>query len=38
MNFNELEYIIAVDRHRNFARAADECEIAQSTLGKEIQR
>lgn len=38
MNFNQLEYIIAVDRHRNFARAADECEIAQSTLSKEIQR
>lgn len=38
MNFNQLEYIISVDKHRNFARAADECEIAQSTLSKEIQR
>ncbi|MCO5287657.1 MAG: LysR substrate-binding domain-containing protein [Chitinophagaceae bacterium] len=38
MNFNQLKYIIAVDRHRNFARAADECEVAQSTLSKEIQR
>ncbi|MEO9146400.1 MAG: LysR substrate-binding domain-containing protein [Ginsengibacter sp.] len=38
MNFNQLEYIISVDRHRNFARAADECGIAQSTLSKEIQR
>lgn len=38
MNFNQLKYILAVDRHRNFARAADECEIAQSTLSKEIQR
>lgn len=38
MNFNQLRYIVAVDRHRNFARAADECEIAQSTLSKEIQR
>lgn len=38
MNFNQLKYIVAVDRHRNFARAADECEIAQSTLSKEIQR
>lgn len=38
MNFNQLEYIIAVNKLRNFARAADECEIAQSTLSKEIQR
>ncbi|MCO6498543.1 MAG: LysR family transcriptional regulator [Chitinophagaceae bacterium] len=38
MNFNQLRYIVAVDRHRNFSRAADECEVAQSTLSKEIQR
>lgn len=38
MNFNQLKYIITVDKHRNFARAADECNIAQSTLSKEIQR
>lgn len=38
MNFNQLKYIIAVDKHRNFARAAEECEIAQSTLSREIQR
>lgn len=38
MNFHQLKYILAVDAHRNFARAAEECEIAQSTLSKEIQR
>lgn len=38
MNFNQLKYIIAVDKNRSFAKAADECEIAQSTLSKEIQR
>lgn len=38
MNFNQLKYIIAVDRFRNFARAAQDCDIAQSTLSKEIQR
>ena len=38
MNFSQLKYIIAVDKHRNFARAAEECDIAQSTLSKEIQR
>lgn len=37
MNFNQLEYILAVDKHRNFSRAADECGIAQSTLSKQIQ-
>lgn len=38
MNFNQLKYIVSVNRHRSFSRAADECEIAQSTLSKEIQR
>ena len=38
MNFNQLKYIISVDKQRNFARAADECGIAQSTLSREIQR
>ncbi len=38
MNFNQLKYIISVDKQRNFARAADECDIAQSTLSREIQR
>ncbi len=38
MNFNQLKYILAVDKHRNFAQAADECEVAQSTLSREIQR
>jgi LysR family hydrogen peroxide-inducible transcriptional activator len=38
MNFNQLRYIISVDKYRNFARAADECDIAQSTLSREIQR
>lgn len=38
MNFRQLEYIIAVERFRNFKRAAVECDIAQSTLSKEIQR
>lgn len=37
MNFSQLEYIVAVDKHRNFARAADECGVAQSTLSKQIQ-
>jgi len=38
MNFRQLEYIIAVDRYRNFKRASIACDVAQSTLSKEIQR
>jgi LysR family hydrogen peroxide-inducible transcriptional activator len=38
MNFNQLKYILAVDTFRNFARAAEHCGIAQSTMSKEIQR
>lgn len=38
MNFSQLKYILAVDRHRNFSRAADDCAVAQSTLSREIQR
>ena len=38
MNFRQLEYIIQVDRFRNFKRAAIACDVAQSTLSKEIQR
>ena len=38
MNFRQLEYIIEVDRYRNFKRAAIACDVAQSTLSKEIQR
>lgn len=38
MNFNQLKYIVAIDKHRNFSRAAEECGIAQSTLSREVQR
>ncbi|MEM1041274.1 MAG: LysR family transcriptional regulator [Bacteroidota bacterium] len=38
MNFQQLTYIIAVERHQNFHRAALDCGVAQSTLSKEIQR
>lgn len=38
MNFHQLKYIVSVDTHRNFSRAAEECEVAQSTLSREIQR
>lgn len=38
MNFHQLEYIVSVDKNRNFSKAAEDCGVAQSTLSKEIQR
>jgi len=38
MNFQQLSYIIAVQEFKNFNRAALACDVAQSTLSKEIQR
>ena len=32
MNLQQLKYIVAIDRFRNFARAADACNISQPTL------
>ena len=32
MTLQQLKYIIALDRHRNFARAAEACDISQPTL------
>ncbi|WP_165851424.1 LysR family transcriptional regulator [Brumimicrobium aurantiacum] len=36
MNLKQIKYIVAVDEHKNFTRAAESCEIAQSTLSREI--
>jgi LysR family hydrogen peroxide-inducible transcriptional activator len=38
MNFNQLEYIIAVDRYKNFSRAADACHITQATLSAMVKK
>ena len=32
MTLQQLRYIVAIDRFRNFARAADACDISQPTL------
>ncbi|MBO4663468.1 MAG: LysR family transcriptional regulator [Bacteroidaceae bacterium] len=32
MNLQQLHYIVAIDRFRNFARAAESCNISQPTL------
>ena len=38
MNIQQLEYIVAVDQHRHFARAAKHCGVSQPTLSMMIQK
>lgn len=38
MNLQQLEYIIAVDTHRHFAKAAEACFITQATLSMMIKK
>jgi LysR family hydrogen peroxide-inducible transcriptional activator len=38
MNIQQLEYIIAVDKLRHFAKAAEHCNVTQPTLSMMIQK
>ena len=38
MNLQQLEYIVAVDAHRHFAKAANSCFVTQPTLSMMIQK
>jgi len=38
MNFQQLEYIIAVHNHRHFAKAAEKCFVTQPTLSMMIHK
>jgi len=38
MNLSQLEYIIAVEKHRHFAKAAQACFVTQPTLSMMIQK
>jgi LysR family hydrogen peroxide-inducible transcriptional activator len=38
MNFQQLEYILAVSNHRHFARAAESCNVTQATLSAMIKK
>ena len=38
MTITQLEYIIAVDNHRHFGRAAESCHVTQPTLSMQIQK
>lgn len=38
MNFQQLEYIIAVDQLKNFSRAAEFCNVTQATLSAMVKK
>ena len=38
MNIQQLRYIVALDRFRNFARAAEACDVSQPTLSDMLVR
>ncbi len=38
MNLQQFEYIIALDNHRQFARAAEKCFVTQPTLSMMVQK
>ena len=38
MNLQQLEYIVALDKHRHFQRAAESCGVSQPTLSALIQK
>ncbi len=38
MNLQQLEYLIAVDSHRHFVKAAEDCYVSQPTLSMMIQK
>src|SRR5689334_3076054 len=38
MNLQQLEYIVALDIHRNYVRAADHCHVTQPTLSMMVKK
>jgi LysR family hydrogen peroxide-inducible transcriptional activator len=38
MNFQQLEYIIAIDKYRHFVKAAEACFVTQATLSMMIKK
>ncbi len=38
MTLTQLKYLLALDRHKSFARAAEACLVAQPTLSLQIQK
>lgn len=38
MNIRDLEYVAAVDRYRNFGRAAESCHVSQPALSAQVKK
>ena len=38
MNIRDLEYIAAIDRYRNFGRAAEACNVSQPALSAQVKK
>ena len=38
MNLQQLRYVVAVNRFRNFAKAAESCNVSQPTLSAMLQK
>ena len=38
MNLRDLEYLVAVDEHRHFGRAAEACHVSQPTLSTQLKK
>jgi LysR family transcriptional regulator, hydrogen peroxide-inducible genes activator len=38
LNIQQLEYIVALDRHRHFVQAAEQCHVTQPTLSMMIRK
>ena len=38
MTLQQMEYVLAVDRFRHFAKAAEHCRVTQPTLSAMIQK
>lgn len=38
MNIQQLEYLVALDDHRNFVRAAEACHVTQPTLSMQVKK
>lgn len=37
-SLTQIEYIVSVDKHRHFGKAAEECHVTQPTLSMQIQK
>lgn len=37
-SLTQIEYIVAVDKHKHFGKAADDCHVTQPTLSMQIQK